>query len=265
MQSADSDAPMTEIGATLARARQESGLSIDEVSARTRIRGSLIRQIEQDDFSGCGAAVYARGHVRSLAHLLGVDDGPLIDEFDRQHHIEPGPVAPTLRADHDTIAARDMKARRGARWVPAMAVSLAAVCAFAIVGLVTGGSSASSSGTPAAARAARSPATPAASPAPVSPSPSAVAFAGVDVRVQLTAGASWMSVRDDAQHVLLQQVLPPGSVRDFKAPKEIQLVLGNAGAVSVTCNGHPFGAAGAPGQVVTVAFNLAASGDCTAG
>jgi cytoskeleton protein RodZ len=264
MQSADSDAPIAEIGATLARARQESGLSIDDVSARTRIRGSLIRQIEHDDFSGCGAAVYARGHVRSLAHLLGVDDGPLIDEFDRRHHTGPGPVAPTLRADHDTIAARDMKTRRGARWVPAMAVSLAAVCAFAIVGLVTGGSSASSSGTP-TAQAARQPTTAATTPAGVSPSPSAVAFAGVDVRVQVTAGASWLSVRDDSQHVLLQQVLQPGSVRDFKAPKEIQLVLGNAGAVSVTCNGHPFGAAGAPGQVVTVAFNLAASGDCTAG
>jgi hypothetical protein len=92
-----------------------------------------------------------------------------------------------------------------------------------------------------------------------------VAFSGVDVRVAVKGDASWLSVRDDAHKLLLQQVLRPGDVRDFKAPKQIQLVLGNAGAVSMTCNGHDYGSAGSAGQVVNVTFGLGSAGDCTAG
>ena len=43
------------IGETLARARQDAGLSITQISQRTRIRETVIRSIENDDFSPlCG-------------------------------------------------------------------------------------------------------------------------------------------------------------------------------------------------------------------
>ncbi len=58
------------IGDTLARARREAGLSITQVSQRTRIRETVIRGIENDDFSPCGGDFYARGHIRSIAKGL---------------------------------------------------------------------------------------------------------------------------------------------------------------------------------------------------
>jgi len=73
------------IGGTLAEARHHAGLTIADVSARTRIREGLIRAIEQDRFDGCGGHFYARGHIRAIAAAVGADPGRLIEEYDAAH------------------------------------------------------------------------------------------------------------------------------------------------------------------------------------
>jgi cytoskeletal protein RodZ len=72
-------------GGTLAEARHRSGLTIAEVSARTRIREGLIRDIERDEFASCGGDFYARGHIRAIAAVVGADPGALISEYDAAH------------------------------------------------------------------------------------------------------------------------------------------------------------------------------------
>ena len=64
------------IGETLADARRQAGLTITQVSRETRIRESIIRDIEQDDFSACGGDFYARGHIRSIASRRRHRPGP---------------------------------------------------------------------------------------------------------------------------------------------------------------------------------------------
>jgi hypothetical protein len=68
------------IGKTLARARRDAGLSIAEVSSQTRIKLSVIDDIEHDDYSACGGD--ARGNIQVIARVVGVDSGPLIEAFD---------------------------------------------------------------------------------------------------------------------------------------------------------------------------------------
>jgi cytoskeletal protein RodZ len=70
------------IGAVLADARCRAGLSVGEVSRRTRIRQAIVQGIERDDYSACGGDFYARGHIRAIARALGVDPEPLIQEYD---------------------------------------------------------------------------------------------------------------------------------------------------------------------------------------
>jgi cytoskeletal protein RodZ len=92
------------IGDTLAEARRQAGLTVAQVSDRTRIRETIIRGIEQNDFSACGGDFYARGHIRSVASVVGVDPAPLIGEYDEAHGapeairaaeiFEPRPVPP---------------------------------------------------------------------------------------------------------------------------------------------------------------------------
>ena len=70
------------VGETLTEARSQAGLSVDELSERTRIRGTVIRSIEQDDYEACGGDLYVRGYVRAIAGAVGIDAQPLIREFD---------------------------------------------------------------------------------------------------------------------------------------------------------------------------------------
>jgi cytoskeletal protein RodZ len=70
------------IGETLARARRDAGLSVADVSQRTRIRESVIERLEHDDYSASGIDLFARGEIREIAHAVGVDSQPLIEEYD---------------------------------------------------------------------------------------------------------------------------------------------------------------------------------------
>ena len=73
------------VGETLTEARYQAGLSVDELSERTRIRSTVIRSIEQDDYAACGGELYVRGYVRAIAGAVGIDALPLIREFDQAH------------------------------------------------------------------------------------------------------------------------------------------------------------------------------------
>ena len=71
------------VGETLTEARYQAGLSVEELSERTRIRGTVIRSIEQDDYGACGGDLYVRGYVRAIAGAVGIDAQPLIREYDQ--------------------------------------------------------------------------------------------------------------------------------------------------------------------------------------
>jgi len=92
-----------DIGGALAEARSEAGLTITQVSERTRIRETIIRDIERDDYSACGGDFYARGHIRAIARVVGTDPVPLIEEYDAasvpaSEGVAPGPSTP-VRVD----------------------------------------------------------------------------------------------------------------------------------------------------------------------
>jgi cytoskeletal protein RodZ len=80
------------IGETLAESRRQAGLTVTQVSQQTRIRESIIRAIEQGDFSSCGGDFYSRGHIRSIAGVVGTDPAPLIREYDEEHG-PPGAIS----------------------------------------------------------------------------------------------------------------------------------------------------------------------------
>ena len=86
------------IGETLAKARRSAGLTVTQVSERTRVRETIIRGIEQDDYTACGGDFYARGHIRSIARVVGADPVPLIAEYDA-----------TLRAPEEITAAQALE------------------------------------------------------------------------------------------------------------------------------------------------------------
>jgi cytoskeletal protein RodZ len=115
------------IGETLAKARRDEGLTVTQVSERTRIREALIGGIERDDYSGCGGDFYARGHIRSIAHVVRADPVPLIAEYDA-----------TIRAPEEITAAEALEPtmpiraveRHRTNWTAILAVVLLAAFGF---------------------------------------------------------------------------------------------------------------------------------------
>ena len=99
------------IGDSLARARHAAGFSITQVSQQTRIRETIIRGIEQDDFAPCGGDFYVRGHIRSVAAVAGIDADPLIREYDAAH----GGVGPFCGAGLPGLATLFRVRERGRR------------------------------------------------------------------------------------------------------------------------------------------------------
>ena len=249
------------VGETLTRAREAAGLTVEDLSAQTRIRAGLIRQIEADDFAGCGGAVYARGHLRSLAKVTGLDADELVAEFDRSHANEPAPaLVPVPAVDPHEAARAD---RKQPNWAAAMAVALVVICVLAGISLI-GNRGSSSHNTAGRSQPPASPAPSAtsSSPKPASPPPGSVARVRTDQAIALirvTNDQTWMSVSTLSGRLLFQGLLGAGQQRIFKDGKGLRLIIGNAPAVDLVANGRDLGSPRSQGNVAHV--TIARGGD----
>jgi cytoskeletal protein RodZ len=116
------------IGAALAEARRRSGLSVGDLSRQTRIREAIIHGIEWDDFSACGGDFYARGHIRAIAHAVGADPGPLIEEYDATHRTTDEITDSVVL--HPAQPPR-MPERRRVAWIAALGLAVLAILGWA--------------------------------------------------------------------------------------------------------------------------------------
>ena len=66
------------LGADLRAARVASGMSIEDVASATRVRASVIAAVESDDLAVLGPEVYARGHLRTIATVIGLDPDAVV-------------------------------------------------------------------------------------------------------------------------------------------------------------------------------------------
>jgi hypothetical protein len=115
------------VGEALAEARGQAGLTVAEVSQRTRIKEPIIRGIEDDDYSACGGDFYARGNIRSIAKAVGADPEPLICEYDVAHRA-PG-VLSAVSLD-ELLARGQAPGRRGRSWAAVLGLALIAALGF---------------------------------------------------------------------------------------------------------------------------------------
>ena len=115
------------VGEALAEARGQAGLTVAEVSQRTRIKEPIIRGIEDDDYSACGGDFYARGNIRSIAKAVGADPEPLICEYDVAHRA-PG-VLSAVSLD-ELLARGQTPGRRRRTWAAVLGLALIAALGF---------------------------------------------------------------------------------------------------------------------------------------
>lgn len=80
-----------DIGARLRSARERAGLSAAQAAERMHCDLSLVEALDAGRFTQLGAPVFARGHIRRYAELLGEPVGDILERWDRE---AAGHVAP---------------------------------------------------------------------------------------------------------------------------------------------------------------------------
>ena len=72
------------VGQLLMEGRGEKGLTVAQVTQKTRIPREFIEAVEADELERLPAAVYTRSHIRRLCREYGVDHDAALAQFDRQ-------------------------------------------------------------------------------------------------------------------------------------------------------------------------------------
>jgi cytoskeletal protein RodZ len=240
------------IADTLAEARRQAGLTITQVSQQTRIRETIVRGIERGDFSACGGDFYARGHIRSIAKVVGLDPDQLVREYDATHG---APHA--IRAAEVFEPSTPIRIKEGRRlnWSLAMVVALAAILGFVVYHAISG------SGHPAAPSAASShvntPPTHATHPPTPARTSSSTATYRRELVVKLVVKSApcWVEFTTPSGGYLTQAYLNAGQTRTWTFKHAVSMQIGNPGAVVLTVNGHSHGSPGPVGNPITLSFH----------
>ena len=225
------------VGPELRAARTRLGLTVDQLADRTRIRPHVIESIEVDDFVPCGGDFYARGHLRTLCRVVGIDVTPLLTAYDDRYAHAPIDPRRVFAAELATAHGSIRGTRGGPNWSILVAAVMALVLAWSIARLVMDA--------PPELRGAQ----------PVlngSGGPyggSATAADPVPVQVAAVAGGASIVVRDATGAIVFDGNLAIGETKTVKAAPPVRVQTSD-GAVTVTVDGVERGPVGEPGRAV---------------
>jgi cytoskeleton protein RodZ len=245
------------LGQILIKARKDAGLTLEDLSHLTNIRVSLLKEFEGNNFINAGGDAYARGHLRTIAKVIGVVASDLLAQFDEEH-------AQERRALHDQLADSNVTAaypeKSKITYKQLIGVSLIGIAAIFTISFIVNstGSSNSVVPKPTAKPTSTASASAAASPTEQATSEIKTYSSGSDVQVKLEAinGSSWLFVSDAAGITLYSGRATQGETFLFSSTETVNLRIGNAGAVKLTVNGKEVPTLGIDGEVVNVSYGV---------
>lgn len=242
-------AAVANLGRRLRDAREASGLSIEEISARTKIKGSTLRALEAEAFDTLPGDFYTRAFLKNYSRELHLPFDGIVAEFDALRrpaepvHVEDVPPAPAPASVAPKKGPRTIVIR-----VPEDAHIWAggalAILVVTIIALATRP----------APRAPSDRQPPAVATAAASPNPAPVGTAGKEltpdilkIDIRPTAPV-WVAATADGASVIYR-LLKPGEQVVVEARKELSFRIGNAGAFVYAINGVPGRSLGGPDEV----------------
>ena len=230
------------LGAMISKARRDAGLSIDDLSDATNIRGALLREMESDEFTNCGGETYARGLIRNIAKKLSVDSQPLLHAYETEQ-------GQSVRSIQDLWVENSLMEVPGeprkVSWKVLAGISIASLLVIGLAQILFASNSESPIPTPVSS-------TPAAS------EQSETISDGTKVEIVITAtrSRSYLLVSDVAGQTLFDGQIEKGEEKIYSSTSKLTLKLGDAGAVDLRVNGKTVPPIGTSGQVVTVTYGL---------
>jgi transcriptional regulator with XRE-family HTH domain len=102
--------PQLTFVARLRRERLRSGMTLDQIADRTRIKRELLDAFENNDLTDWPRGLYARAWVRGYAMAVGLDPSETVDDFCRLYLHGDRRAGTTLR-EMATMSAADSEYR----------------------------------------------------------------------------------------------------------------------------------------------------------
>ena len=243
------------LGSMITQARKSAGLSIDDLSASTNIRSSLLREMESDSFHNCGGETYARGHIRNIATKLGIDPQIFIAAFEEeQMH--------TDRSMKDLLVENSVMKQpeetRKVSWKVLATISVASLFVVGLAQIIISNTSSIDIPAPIASNTATEDATASPEATVSTPTEEATISTGVGVELVITASRakSWLFVSDATGRTLFSGQIPRGGTKTFTTDVSLNVKIGNAGGVDLTVNGNKVDSIGGDGEVVSVSYGV---------
>jgi cytoskeleton protein RodZ len=241
-------------GEELRRERLIREVSLDEISASTKISVRLLTALESSNVDKLPAPVFTRGFIRAYSRHLGLDPDEMVNAY-------LADVAPDRNRVGPESKRRGLKALFRGRRGTAGAIVVCVTGVLLVLGLIARPERRSAPAAPMAARPVASvsfknvavspgPAPAIQDEAPESPAPSAPApsASGVSMVLEFEQD-SWTEVTADGAPIF-SGLIRRGSKHQFEAREGFRLTLGNAGGVRVTVDGRAMEPLGSAGQVV---------------
>jgi cytoskeletal protein RodZ len=227
-------------GEHLKREREMRGVSLEEISAATRISTRFLEALENDHWDQLPGGVFNRGFIRSVARFLGLDEDSLVAEY---------ALETKNRTEAGVIPDPPMEMRRN--WGPA-------IVAFGLLAaILTGGWFIYAHyGAQIAARLHRKhTASPASTTAPPA-SPDAAAAraaaatpaapAALELKIEAGKPAGLKVVADG--RTVYDGHVEPGNVMRFDARDSLEITSSESSALLLELNGQTVAPIGLPGQ-----------------
>jgi cytoskeletal protein RodZ len=246
------------LGEFLQKAREDAGLSVDELAHIVNLRPGLIRAIESNDFLPCGGDTYARGHIRNISQITGTNTQELLAMYDTEHSVDSRSLHSQL-VDNNAAAIR--RENRKLSWKVLVGASLSVVVLIGIAQFAIGVIDAEPATTSIVAEEVEpsSPPTPEASPTPsqsAAESPTATLTTvsnELTLSIAATRGNSNIDVVIGGVHVY-KGPLFQGESKSFVGETSISVFLGNAGDLDLTLNGEKLAPLGDRNQEIRKTF-----------
>jgi cytoskeleton protein RodZ len=234
------------LGTEIRDAREGAGFSVAKIAQITRIRETLIKDIESDKFESCGGNAYARGHIRTIAKALNLNADLLIEKFAQTTGDFDRPMVDLLE-ENNVIKQR---APRPAISFKALASVAAGVVALLIAVPAVISLFPNDTTSPLA------PSSQGLAPSTTEQNSQVVASAtsGVSLVVSGISGKSWIGIQDASGAQMFSGSIKAGEVKSFSEDQFIHAIIGNAAAVSLNVNGQEIGTPGGVGEVVHLSF-----------
>jgi cytoskeletal protein RodZ len=239
------------LGALITKSRTDARLSIEDLAKVTNIPVTLLRDMENDNFKKCGGETYARGHLRNIAVKLGVDERVFLDLFETEVTAPAKPIREMLNENNVTMPYQEPKR---ISWKVFAAGSAAVLVLFAGAQIFFLNSD-NANDPEIIITASASPSNSASESVAPSAAASPEIVGGVTVELIASRGITWLYAANENGEVLFSGQVREGETKTFNAAKQVNLRVGNAGAVDISVNGKDVGSIGADREVVNLTYN----------